>query len=158
MYQMRTSSSDFSFLSRSVSSSAPKERKFLRSSPSTIVSPKPPLTIVMFAWLKLYFFSQQIIFLSHNKSANSTFSHGLSAKWTGQCLISFPIGSGDVKFTGKRGQGRSYYLYDWATCWFTSSFGFALPPRFSLRLEILSNFFTLLHKDGGKLVLSFLSS
>ena len=29
---------------------------------------------------KPYFFSQQTIFFSHNKSANSTFSHGLSAK------------------------------------------------------------------------------
>ena len=32
---------------------------------------------------KSYFFSQRIIFFSHNKSANSTFSHGLSAKRTG---------------------------------------------------------------------------
>jgi len=29
---------------------------------------------------KPYFFSQQIIFFSHTKSANSTFSHDLSAK------------------------------------------------------------------------------
>ena len=29
---------------------------------------------------KPYFFSQRIIFFSHNKLANSTFSHGLSAK------------------------------------------------------------------------------
>jgi len=29
---------------------------------------------------KPYFFSLQVIFFSHNKSANSTFSHGLSAK------------------------------------------------------------------------------
>ena len=31
---------------------------------------------------KSYFFSQRTIFFSHNKSANSTFSHGLSAKRT----------------------------------------------------------------------------
>ena len=31
---------------------------------------------------KPYFFSQQTIFFSHNKSANSTFIHGLSAKRT----------------------------------------------------------------------------
>ena len=29
---------------------------------------------------KSYFFSQQIIFFSHNKSANNIFSHNLSAK------------------------------------------------------------------------------
>ena len=33
---------------------------------------------------KPYFFSQRTIFFSHNKSANSTFSHDLSAKRTGQ--------------------------------------------------------------------------
>ena len=32
---------------------------------------------------KPYFFSQRTIFFSHNKSANSTFSHGLSAKRIG---------------------------------------------------------------------------
>ena len=32
---------------------------------------------------KPYFFSQRTIFFSHNKSANSTFSHGLSTKQTG---------------------------------------------------------------------------
>ena len=32
----------------------------------------------------MYFFSQRIIFFSHNKSTNSTSSHGLSAKRTGQ--------------------------------------------------------------------------
>jgi hypothetical protein len=31
---------------------------------------------------KLYFFSKQIVFFSHNKSANNTFSHGFSAKRT----------------------------------------------------------------------------
>ena len=40
--------------------------------------------IVMFVWAylayKLYFFSQRIVFFSHTKSANSTFSHSLSAK------------------------------------------------------------------------------
>ena len=30
-----------------------------------------------------YFFSQRTVFFSHNKAANSTFSHGLSAKRTG---------------------------------------------------------------------------
>jgi len=47
---------------------------------------------------KPYFFSQRTIFLFHNKSANSTFSHGLSAKrtgllssWSYMCLVSsFP--------------------------------------------------------------------
>jgi len=29
-----------------------------------------------------YFFSQRTVFFSHNKSANGTFSHGLSAKRT----------------------------------------------------------------------------
>ena len=33
---------------------------------------------------KPYFFSQWTIFFSHDKSANSTFRHGLSAKRTGQ--------------------------------------------------------------------------
>ena len=33
---------------------------------------------------KPYFFSQLTVFFSHNKSANGTFSHGLSAKRTGQ--------------------------------------------------------------------------
>ena len=33
---------------------------------------------------KLYFFSQRIIFFSHNKLVNNTFSHSLSAKQTGQ--------------------------------------------------------------------------
>ena len=33
---------------------------------------------------KPYFFTQRTIFFSHNKSTNSTFSHGLSAKRTGQ--------------------------------------------------------------------------
>ena len=32
---------------------------------------------------KPYFFSQRTVFFSHNKSANSAFSHGLSAKRTG---------------------------------------------------------------------------
>ena len=36
---------------------------------------------------KLYFFSQRIVFFSHNKSANDTFSYGLSAKRIGQCLL-----------------------------------------------------------------------
>jgi len=35
---------------------------------------------------KPYFFSQRILFFSYNKSANGTFSHGLSAKRTGQLL------------------------------------------------------------------------
>jgi len=30
-----------------------------------------------------YFFGQRTVFFSHNKSVNSTFSHGLSAKRTG---------------------------------------------------------------------------
>ena len=34
---------------------------------------------------KLYFFSQRIIFFSHNKSANNIFSYGLSAKRTAHC-------------------------------------------------------------------------
>jgi len=34
---------------------------------------------------KPYFFSQRTIFFSHNKLANSTFSHGLSAKRIGHC-------------------------------------------------------------------------
>ena len=38
---------------------------------------------------KLYFFSQRTIFFSHNKSANSTFSHDLSAKRTGQIVLEF---------------------------------------------------------------------
>ena len=33
---------------------------------------------------KPYFFSQQIIFFFHNKSANNTFNHDLLAKRTGQ--------------------------------------------------------------------------
>jgi len=33
---------------------------------------------------KPYFFSQRTVFFSHNKSTNGTFSHGLSAKRTGQ--------------------------------------------------------------------------
>jgi len=36
---------------------------------------------------KLYFFSQRTIFFSHNKSANNTFNHGLSAKRAGQCEV-----------------------------------------------------------------------
>jgi hypothetical protein len=32
---------------------------------------------------KSYFFSKRIVFSSHHKSANSTFSHDLSAKRTG---------------------------------------------------------------------------
>ena len=35
---------------------------------------------------KPYFFSQLTVFFSHNKSANNTFSHGLSAKRTGQLV------------------------------------------------------------------------
>ena len=38
---------------------------------------------------KPYFFSQRIIFFSHNKSANSTFSHDLSVKRTGQIVLEF---------------------------------------------------------------------
>ena len=34
-----------------------------------------------------YFFSERIVFFSHNKSANSTFSHGLSAKRTGHAWL-----------------------------------------------------------------------
>ena len=37
---------------------------------------------------KLYFFSQRIVFFSHNKSVNSTFNHGLSAKRTVQRILS----------------------------------------------------------------------
>jgi len=41
-------------------------------------------SIALFVWVclayKPYFFSQRTIFFSHTKSANSTFSHGLSAK------------------------------------------------------------------------------
>jgi len=36
---------------------------------------------------KSYYFSQRTVFFSHNKSANSTFSHDLSAKRTGQFLM-----------------------------------------------------------------------
>ena len=40
--------------------------------------------IALFAWAcltyKPYFFSQRTVFFSHTKSANSTFSHDLSAK------------------------------------------------------------------------------
>ena len=36
---------------------------------------------------KPYFFSQRTVFFSHNKSANSTFSHGLSAKRIGRLLV-----------------------------------------------------------------------
>jgi len=39
---------------------------------------------------KPYFFSQRILFFSHNKSANSTFSHGLSTKRTGHLSIGGP--------------------------------------------------------------------
>ena len=35
---------------------------------------------------KLYFLSERTIFFSHNKSTNSTFSHSLSVKRTGQKL------------------------------------------------------------------------
>jgi len=38
---------------------------------------------------KPYFFSQRTIFFSHNKLANSTFSHSLSAKQTGHILFKF---------------------------------------------------------------------
>ena len=51
---------------------------------------------------KPYFFSQRIIFFSHNKSANSTFSHDLSAKRTGQkaiCHITRPPGTSAVHHT-----------------------------------------------------------
>ena len=37
---------------------------------------------------KLYFFSQRIVFFSHNKSVNGTFNHGLSAKQTAQRILS----------------------------------------------------------------------
>jgi hypothetical protein len=36
----------------------------------------------MFAFYKPYFFNERTMFFSHNKSANSTFSHNLSAKRT----------------------------------------------------------------------------
>jgi hypothetical protein len=39
----------------------------------------------LFAY-KLYFFSQRTVFFSHNKSANSTFSHGFSAKQIGRSI------------------------------------------------------------------------
>ena len=38
---------------------------------------------------KPYFFSQRTVFFSHNKSVNSTFSHGLSAKRTGPLFVAF---------------------------------------------------------------------
>ena len=38
-----------------------------------------------------YFFSERILFFSHNKSANSTFSHGLSAKRTGPCYFTVTL-------------------------------------------------------------------
>jgi len=41
---------------------------------------------------KPYFFSQRTVFFSHNKSANSTFSHGLSAKRTGHFAFSNDFG------------------------------------------------------------------
>ena len=46
---------------------------------------------------KPYFFSQRTIFFSHNKSANSTFSHGLSVKQaqTNRVKIDEPIWSLD---------------------------------------------------------------
>jgi hypothetical protein len=34
---------------------------------------------------KPYFLSQQTVFFSHKKSANSTFGHGFSAKRIGRC-------------------------------------------------------------------------
>ena len=40
---------------------------------------------------KPYFFSQRTVFFSHNKSANSTFSHGLSAKRTGHSFLKPPF-------------------------------------------------------------------
>ena len=36
---------------------------------------------------KTYFFSQRTVFFSHNKSVNSIFSHGLSAKQTGHVSL-----------------------------------------------------------------------
>ena len=53
-----------------------------------IPSPQPCnamlLKSILFTWTclayKPYFFSQRIIFFSHTKSVNNTFSHGLSAK------------------------------------------------------------------------------
>ena len=38
---------------------------------------------------KSYFFNQRIVFFSHNKSANGTFSHGLSTKRTGHLFFCF---------------------------------------------------------------------
>ena len=51
--------------------------------PPTVSTDRCPVRLAY----KSYFFSQRTIFFSHNKSANSTFSHGLSAKRTGQTAL-----------------------------------------------------------------------
>ena len=50
---------------------------------------------------KPYFFSQRTVFFSHNKSANRTFSHGLSAKRTWHSIYFLPW----VRLTMTRGGG-----------------------------------------------------
>ena len=52
-----------------------------------------PCICALFARLiSRIFFSQQILFFSHNKSVNSTFSHDLSAKRIGQLFINLQKG------------------------------------------------------------------
>ena len=47
---------------------------------------------------KPYFFGQRIIFFSHNKSTNSTFSHGLSAKRIGHWVMAYTFVDNGLTF------------------------------------------------------------
>ena len=49
------------------------------------------------------FFSQRILFFSHTKSANSTFSHGLLAKQAQTALVSWLAESSVLLFIVERG-------------------------------------------------------
>ena len=73
---------------------------------------------------KPYFFSQRTVFFSHNKSTNSTFSHGLSAKRTGH-LSNFAAagvqGKKTIKLTGLVNNQQILILLDsGSSCTFIS--------------------------------------
>ena len=76
---------------------------------------------------KPYFFSQRTVFFSHNKSANSTFSHGLSAKRTGHEVYNYVL-------CQEGGEDTTHHLFfDCAssvTRWF--SFGLLWSPQGSV--------------------------
>ena len=59
---------------------------------------------------KPYFFSQRIVFFSHNKSDKSTFRHGLSAKRTGQMYTKHMSLKSKPIFTIGRQQSIEKYI------------------------------------------------